>query len=120
MRCALLGPTPGSRPSSSIRSWTTPSYTSVSLSPGCDRHPSMRWQRPPREANEDLARLLVELANHHAAQDTLDDGLTHVASLLDVLVIRAGHAVVGDRRRGVRPTTARLLGHGCPRSLPRR
>src|SRR5680860_1553187 len=27
MRCALLGPTPGSRPNSSIRSWTTPSYT---------------------------------------------------------------------------------------------
>src|ERR1035437_5961328 len=26
MRCALLGPTPGNRPSSSIRSWTTPSY----------------------------------------------------------------------------------------------
>ena len=29
MRCALLGPTPGSRPSSSIRSWTAPSYTRV-------------------------------------------------------------------------------------------
>src|SRR3954469_11954210 len=29
MRCALLGPTPGSRPSSSIRSWTAPSYTVV-------------------------------------------------------------------------------------------
>src|SRR4051794_38795173 len=28
MRCALLGPTPGSRPSSSMRSWTAPSYTS--------------------------------------------------------------------------------------------
>src|SRR4051812_10266050 len=28
MRWALLGPTPGSRPSSSIRSWTAPSYTS--------------------------------------------------------------------------------------------
>ena len=27
MRWALLGPTPGSRPSSSIRSWTAPSYT---------------------------------------------------------------------------------------------
>src|SRR5262245_13204905 len=28
MRCALFGPTPGSRPSSSIRSWRAPSYTS--------------------------------------------------------------------------------------------
>src|SRR6266536_4804727 len=27
MRCALFGPTPGSRPSSSIRSWMAPSYT---------------------------------------------------------------------------------------------
>src|ERR1700760_3889547 len=27
MRCALFGPTPGSLPSSSIRSWTGPSYT---------------------------------------------------------------------------------------------
>src|SRR4051794_30979233 len=27
MRWALLGPTPGSRPSSSMRSWTAPSYT---------------------------------------------------------------------------------------------
>src|SRR5687767_9826210 len=26
IRCALLGPTPGSRPSSSMRSWTAPSY----------------------------------------------------------------------------------------------
>src|SRR5215467_9347135 len=28
MRWALFGPTPGSRPSSSIRSWRAPSYTS--------------------------------------------------------------------------------------------
>src|SRR4051794_41762059 len=26
MRCALFGPTPGNRPSSSMRSWTAPSY----------------------------------------------------------------------------------------------
>src|SRR6185312_10051957 len=29
MRWALLGPTPGSRPSSSMRSWTAPSYTVI-------------------------------------------------------------------------------------------
>src|SRR5690349_19483408 len=38
IRCALLGPTPGSRPSSSIRSWTTPSYTprayALAVTPG--------------------------------------------------------------------------------------
>ena len=38
MRCAPFGPTPGSWPSSSIRSWTTPSYTAgppqFSLGPG--------------------------------------------------------------------------------------
>src|SRR4051795_10705856 len=32
IRWALLGPTPGSRPSSSIRSWTAPSYTVFLLS----------------------------------------------------------------------------------------
>ena len=31
MRCALLGPTPGSRPSSSIRSWTAPSYITCAV-----------------------------------------------------------------------------------------
>src|SRR5215469_18941808 len=34
MRCAPFGPTPGSWPSSSIRSWTIPSYTSVPARPG--------------------------------------------------------------------------------------
>src|SRR6476660_4277295 len=40
IRCALLGPTPGSLPSSSMRSWTAPSYTrraydlASTLSPG--------------------------------------------------------------------------------------
>src|SRR5215831_2320878 len=34
MRCAPLGPTPGSRPSSSMRLWTTPSYTSGNHRPG--------------------------------------------------------------------------------------
>src|SRR5687767_7662530 len=33
MRCAPLGPTPGSRPSSSMRSWTTPSYTAACRRP---------------------------------------------------------------------------------------
>ena len=38
MRWALFGPTPGNRPSSSIRSWTTPSYTTGSLRPRADVH----------------------------------------------------------------------------------
>ena len=47
IRCALLGPTPGSRPSSSMRSWTTPSYTSAgaSLSLGTGQAP-VRARRP--------------------------------------------------------------------------
>src|SRR6187402_3667863 len=36
MRCALLGPTPGSRPSSSMRSWTAPSYMGHSLGAASD------------------------------------------------------------------------------------
>src|SRR5689334_18273442 len=34
IRWALLGPTPGRRPSSSIRSWTAPSYTVVLFAVG--------------------------------------------------------------------------------------
>ncbi len=36
IRCADLGPMPGSLPSSSMRSWTMPSYTRLTLVPGAD------------------------------------------------------------------------------------
>ena len=41
MRCALLGPIPGSLPSSSIRSWTGPSNISVRSGPGMPSAPPM-------------------------------------------------------------------------------
>src|SRR4051812_48169435 len=68
IRCALLGPTPGSRPSSSIRSWTTPSYTMVSL-----------------RAGGDLRRL--RLGDDLAAQHLLDHGLADQVGAGDVGVI---------------------------------
>ena len=43
------------------------------------------------------SRLLVQLADHDAAQHTLDDGLANGPGLLDVLVVGADQAVVGDR-----------------------
>ena len=43
IRWALFGPTPGNRPSSSMRSWTTPSYTDPSL-----RAPTDNLARPAR------------------------------------------------------------------------
>src|SRR5437667_5661717 len=45
MRCALLGPMPGSRPNSSIRSWIAPSYTPY-LHPGQAEPAEPRRHRP--------------------------------------------------------------------------
>ena len=55
MRCALLGPTPGSRPSSSIRSWTAPSYIGCS---GRSAGRAGRGRRQPAEAAGERAHLL--------------------------------------------------------------
>src|SRR5437762_10950765 len=52
MRCALFGPIPGNRPSSSIRSWMAPSYTPY-LHPG-QAEPATQ----PAEAGRQRAHLL--------------------------------------------------------------
>src|SRR5919112_4015314 len=50
-RCALFGPMPGSRPSSSMRSWTGPSYT-----------PPLRLEGQARQAAAHPAGQRAELA----------------------------------------------------------
>src|SRR5690349_21092053 len=55
MRCALLGPTPGSRPSSSIRSWTTPSYNAGPLEAELPGGAAARQATTPGERTEGLA-----------------------------------------------------------------
>jgi hypothetical protein len=112
MRWADLGPTPGSRPSSSIRSWTTPSY------PGC---PSLdpRQAEPAAHAAEALGegahRLLLELLR--GAVGVADRGEDQVGQALGVVgVDGAGFdakpddlAPAGDGR--VHQAAARRAGH---------
>src|SRR3954452_13240549 len=104
MRCALFGPTPGSRPSSSMRSWTAPSYT-VSLSSG----------GPPRPLQAGQPQAAAEAAGErpHAAGGEFVDGAGGVAEggddqilqALDVVRVDGGG---WDRHRG----ELALAGHG--------
>src|SRR6478735_1944636 len=55
IRCALLGPTPGSRPSSSMRSWTTPSYNADLLEAELSGGTAARQPTTPGERTERLA-----------------------------------------------------------------
>src|SRR5580765_8451459 len=55
IRCALLGPTPGSLPSSSIRSWTAPSYITYGVR--SDSETGQAEAAEPRSAR-DRAHLL--------------------------------------------------------------
>src|SRR3954464_12733989 len=100
MRCALLGPTPGSRPSSSIRSWTAPSYTVVplcSLAVVSRRVRSETWQPgPPAEAPRE--------GTHGAGGQLVgrmlgvpDGGDDEVLQRLEVVGIDGGRR---DRERG--------------------
>src|SRR5580765_836365 len=50
IRCALLGPTPGNLPSSSMRSWTTPSYTRSAYALGPTTSPYAARPRPQSSA----------------------------------------------------------------------
>jgi len=43
------------------------------------------------------SRLLVKLVDHGATQDARNDRLAHGSYLVNVLVVSADHAVVGDR-----------------------
>src|SRR3954453_12086586 len=104
MRCALFGPTPGSRPSSSMRSWTAPSYT-VSLSSG----------GPPRPLQAGQPQAAAEAAGErpHAAGGEFVDGAGGVAEGRDDQVLQALDVVRVDgggcdRHRG----DLALAGHG--------
>src|ERR1019366_9118781 len=79
------------------------------------------WLRPrtARRAAIGTDLLLVKLADHRATQDARDDRLAHGSGLLDVLVVSADHAVVGDRWRGGRRARARPLGGPRPPPLHR-
>src|SRR4051812_11321656 len=85
IRCALLGPTPGNRPSSSIRSWTMPSYKCGSLEPeltGRAGHPATTGERA-----EGLARECVGLGLRVAVGG--DDHVAEVGQVVGVAAVEA-------------------------------
>src|SRR5215218_4834450 len=83
IRWALLGPIPGSRPSSSIRSWTEPSYMS---------QPQAGWQpHALGDAAEAVGGQVLGLA-----QALVDGGRYQVAEHLDVVGVQGGRV---DRDR---------------------
>src|SRR3712207_9439976 len=100
MRWALLGPTPGSRPSSSMRSWTAPSYT-VFLS---------SWRgAATSEAGQPQAATEAAGERPHAAGGEFVDGAGGVVESRDGEVLQALDLVRvdgrgRDGRRGDLPT----------------
>jgi hypothetical protein len=68
MRCADFGPTPGSRPSSSMRSWTAPSYTYIPGRPSPPNPPASgpifstaapaRWRRVADRRDDEVLEAL--------------------------------------------------------------
>src|SRR6188768_107950 len=84
MRCALLGPTPGSRPSSSMRSWTMPSYIcGLVLEPQAGE-PAGAAGAPARERAERLGGQRVGLGLGVAV-----GGHDHVAEVGEVVGVGA-------------------------------
>src|SRR4051794_10887460 len=107
MRCALFGPTPGSRPSSSIRSWTGPSNTSGAG----EAEPAEVAQATGERAHLLRLQLLCD------ARGVLDGADQQVLQGLDVLGIHdlrvdLDAADLPRRRLGdAHEPVARLAGH---------
>src|SRR6478752_166225 len=106
IRCALLGPTPGSRPSSSMRSWTTPSYNADLLEAELPGGAASR-QTTPGERTEGLAGERVGLrlgvpvgGDDHVAEVGEVVGVAAVEPAgLDLDADELAHAVDLDRDR---------------------
>src|SRR4051794_3414206 len=87
MRWALFGPTPGSRPSSSMRSWTAPSYIDGLQTRQAETAEAIT---EPAHATRDRAHLLGR---------ELADGAVRVAHGGDDQVLQGLHVVGVDRLR---------------------
>src|SRR4051794_568099 len=131
MRCALLGPTPGSLPSSSMRSWTAPSYTrrdydlgttvSSGAAPGCRGRRSGADEPVVAGLVEGRGHLVVgeiALGDHRddrgTAVDHLDLGVEHAVEGLELVADRLG-AVPAGEARGREPPCRR---HACSSQMP--
>src|SRR5215207_353115 len=104
IRCAPLGPTPGSLPSSSMRSWTTPSYMAESLNSvleaegarSCPRPTARQPGHPTGQRAERLVGEGVRLRLRVAV-----GGDDEVADLLEILLELLR---IADRGRADRDT----------------
>src|SRR3954451_5124918 len=74
IRWADLGPMPGRRPSSSISSWTAPSYTGL--------------QSPDR-----LGRIEAAFLDQAPAQNAFDGGTSHQIRILNSFIVVAGNVL---------------------------
>src|SRR5665648_865231 len=86
IRWALLGPIPGSRPSSSIRSWTAPSYTPSTYGVPPTTAPDAALTPPPATGSV----VLGELVDHGAAEHLGDERGADQARVVKIHVVRRG------------------------------
>src|SRR5213595_2714032 len=107
MRCAPLGPTPGSRASSSMRSWTGPSYIGRLAEP---RQPERRPE-PPGDRAHRVGLQLLSLAAR-----VVDRGDDEVFERLDVVGVddtrvdvEAQHVTGARGRDRDQPATGRTF-----------
>src|SRR3954466_14355537 len=94
IRWALFGPTPGSRPSSSIRSWTAPSYTVFLFGVGWSEAGEAETAAATETAGERAHRARGELVGRPLG--ITDGGDDEVLQRLDVVRV---HRRGGDRHR---------------------
>src|SRR3954470_7054621 len=94
IRWALFGPTPGSRPSSSIRSWTTPSYTVFLFGVGWSEAGEAETAAATETAGERAHGARSELVGR--ALGITDGGDDEILQRLEVVRV---HRRGGDRHR---------------------
>src|SRR6478609_1608995 len=131
IRCALLGPTPGSLPSSSMRSWTAPSYTrrdydlaptvSSGAAPGCRGRRSGADEPVVAGLVEGRGQLVVgevtlgdDGDDRCTTVDHLDLGLEHALEGPELVADRLG-AVPAGEARGREPS---CRGHSRSSQMP--
>src|SRR5665648_1223987 len=116
IRWALLGPIPGSRPSSSIRSWTAPSYTPSAYGVPPTTAPDAALTPPPATGSV----VLGELVDHGAAEHLGDERGADQARVVKVDVVRRGVELRRFGRGRARTSTGaqRALDPVQPRTQP--
>src|SRR6185312_2189386 len=93
IRWADLGPMPGSRPNSSISSWTAPSYTKPHTALSDDGSKGNRPEGPTGEDLDDRGAVVVALLDQAAVEQAFDRRPADHPGFLDGDVIIAGNVL---------------------------